>query len=203
MRIQGVLGKMLTFLTITMGAWLRLPAQIARPSDSPFDPPMRKQVVDLGPSEFHEPRFKVRNTLTCFYYPRFMVKQLDFRQKGAEWDAIVPVRGDSVPKCEQTRDEGEIRLEPWGYFSGVVGNLLFLDASDGLKRRVEKRSFKTQRSEGTKSRTTRWCGKARDFRLKEIQLGRQCSPIFEPILRIARCPRAEPLAGTRFVPQRG
>jgi|KBSMisStaDraftv2_1062788.scaffolds.fasta_scaffold325365_2 hypothetical protein len=138
MRRKAVLWYLMAVLAITVGSQvseLQSRAQIARPLDSPFDRPLRKEVIDLGPSEFYEPRFKVRNTLTCFYYPRFVVKQLDFGQKGAEWDAIVPTGGGNWPRCEQTKNDREIRVdqEHWcGYFAGAVGNLVFLDASDGL-----------------------------------------------------------------------
>jgi hypothetical protein len=110
-------------------------AQIARPSDSPFDHPLREVVVDLGLSEFYEPRRNVHNTLACYYYPKFLVKQLDFREKGAEWVGIVPVRGDKEPACAQSKDDGELRVDQndWdGYFSGVVGEMVFLDAADGM-----------------------------------------------------------------------
>lgn len=113
--------------------WPRANAQIAKPAESPFDRPVRTATVDLGLSEFYRPIDKIHSRLTCWYYPHFLIKELDFRQKGAEWDAIVPIGAGHAPKCEQAKQTGEIRQSDYGgYFSGVVGNLVFLDAADGL-----------------------------------------------------------------------
>jgi hypothetical protein len=74
-----------------------------------------------------------RIKLSCFYYPTFMVKQLnDPGLKGAEI-AIAPVHGH-VPACRRSHGAGERLVGKWGwsgYFRGVKGQLLFLDAADG------------------------------------------------------------------------
>src|SRR5581483_4151635 len=128
-------AALVAIMAVLQSSSAKMRAQGAKPPTSPFDRPVREVVVDLEPSEFHMPNDKIRSTLTCDYYPRFLVKELDFREKGAEWDAIVPIREGKAPKCEQTMQDGEMRLDStkWsGYFSGVVGNLIFLDDSDGL-----------------------------------------------------------------------
>lgn len=115
--------------------FMQASGQIARPQASPFDRPVRTVKVDLGPSQFYEPKRKVRNTLTCYYYPLFVVKELDEGEKGAEWGAIVPIVAGNPPQCKQNQEKGEIRFDQgqWeGYFSGVVGNYVFEDAADGL-----------------------------------------------------------------------
>jgi hypothetical protein len=138
MRMNVIRRETVAMLAIIVGLQfcsLQARAQVAAPSESPFDQPVRKVVVDLGPSEFHMPNQNAHSTLSCFYYPHFLVKELDLREKGATWDAIVPVHGGVAPKCEQAMQDGEMRLDQaeWsGYFSGVVGDLVFLDASDGL-----------------------------------------------------------------------
>lgn len=129
------IGALLAIAAVVQFSLQKTGAQVATPPKAPFDPPVRKVAVDLGLSEFYRPIDKVHSTLTCYYYPHFVIKELDLREKGAEWDAIVPIRRDEVPKCEQALEDGEMRLDPrkWsGYFSGVVGNLIFLDDSDGL-----------------------------------------------------------------------
>jgi hypothetical protein len=109
-------------------------AQIARPQALPFDRPVRTVKADLGPSEFYAPSDKIRNTLTCYYYPRFAVKELNRGEEGADWGGIIPIVAGDPPQCKQNQERGEIRFDQvhWlGYFSGVVGNYVFQDAPDG------------------------------------------------------------------------
>ena len=58
--------------------------------DEGFDKPVKKAVVDFGPSPFYRASQHVRNKLTCYYYPAITVKEYDQGEKGAEWLAIVP-----------------------------------------------------------------------------------------------------------------
>jgi hypothetical protein len=130
----NVISRALLVL-VSMAIFMQARSQIARPQASPFDRPVRTVKVDLGPSEFYEPKGKVRNTLTCYYYPLFVVKELDEGEKGAEWGGIVPIIAGNLPQCKQNQEKGEIRFDQvhWlGYFSGVVGNYVFQDAPDGL-----------------------------------------------------------------------
>ena len=65
--------------------------------------------------------------LSCFYYPDFMVKELNNPGlKGAEI-SIVPVVGKQVPACRRSRDANEqsiTRVKAWsGYFKGVKDQL--------------------------------------------------------------------------------
>ena len=99
-----------------------------------FDKPVSTKVVDLGPSPFYRPGpNQPRVTVTCWYFSGFMVKQFDERQKGAARLGIVPGATTSTP-CVRglSQNEKVINPEKWsGYFSGVKGNLVFFDASDG------------------------------------------------------------------------
>jgi hypothetical protein len=99
-----------------------------------MDRPLKKQVVDSGPSPYY-PGGRVRIKLTCYFYAKVMVKQYDAGQKGAEWLAIVPVKEGMPPKCSETHapEERVIDGGEWGgYFKGVKGRFVFFDASDGM-----------------------------------------------------------------------
>lgn len=95
-----------------------------------FDKPLSKKRVDLGPSE-SDP--KTHGKVTCYYYPGFMVKEVDLGEKGADRLAIVPA-GKTAASCTRARSKTEKVVNPgeWsGYFKGVKGNLVFFDADDG------------------------------------------------------------------------
>jgi hypothetical protein len=100
-----------------------------------FDKPRSKKLVNLGPSESNPKSHgkKSRGKVTCYYYPGFMVKEVDLGEKGAERLAIVPA-GKTATPCTRARSKREKVVNPdeWsGYFKGVKGNLVFLDADDG------------------------------------------------------------------------
>jgi len=89
--------------------------------------------VDFGPSPYY-PAGNIRNTLSCYFYPTFMVKEYDEGQKGAEWLAILPIEKGAAPECTQSHVQGEWVIEKakWsGYFLGAKGNLVFFVAPDG------------------------------------------------------------------------
>jgi hypothetical protein len=96
-----------------------------------FDKPVQTKVVDMGPSSLLMRREDVK--LTCFYYPKFMIKQLDDPgNKGALLIAIVPVRPGYRPECIRGRTAGERVFKDWDrYFEGVKHDLVFLYDSDG------------------------------------------------------------------------
>jgi hypothetical protein len=106
-------------------------AQTARGSlDEGFDEPLKKTVVDLGPSPYYRPTQHVRKTLTCYAYSTFTVKQYDEGQKGAEL-SIVP---SAHATCTRTHSKGEIVLtwREWrGYFWGAKGTYAIFGAPDG------------------------------------------------------------------------
>jgi hypothetical protein len=110
-------------------------ALVASSSADTFDAPLKKQVVDFGLSASNLPggrNFRVK--LYCWSYPAFMIKELDDEgEKGAQWTSIVPIRGAAIPPCDRAHAGGETLIEPeWGgYFHGVEGNLVFIDADDG------------------------------------------------------------------------
>lgn len=99
-----------------------------------FDLPVKKVVVNFGPSEGYTPAQKMRNTLTCFYYRNLLVKQYDENEKGAESLSFVRF-GPVQPECAKTPHPAEkvLHYEEWsGYFKGVKGDLVFFNAADGF-----------------------------------------------------------------------
>ena len=95
-----------------------------------FDVPTFKKTVDLGPSTAGP---GARAKVTCYFFPHFMVKEVDRGEKGAERLAIVPGKA-KVHTCSRLREAGEkeVNSDDWtGYFKGVKGDLVFFDADDG------------------------------------------------------------------------
>lgn len=95
-----------------------------------FDKPTFKSVVHLGQSASGSGR---RAKVTCYFYPRFMVKEVDRGEKGADRLAIVPITPSTVRRCtaSQTKAEMVINADEWsGYFKGVKKDLVFFDGDD-------------------------------------------------------------------------
>ena len=73
--------------------------------------------------------------LSCFYYPHFMVKQVDIGEKGAQQLSILyREEGRGQPSCQRTNTEDEFVIDQrqWsGYFEGVRGNFVFFVGADG------------------------------------------------------------------------
>jgi hypothetical protein len=97
-----------------------------------FDRPLSTKIVDLGPSKYSSgSRARVR----CYYFPGFMVKEVDLGEKGAERLAILPGAKTGVTRCTQARNKSELVVNPdeWsGYFKGVKHGLVFFEADDGV-----------------------------------------------------------------------
>lgn len=102
-------------------------------STSLFDKPLQEKHVPL-PKDPDNPQS--RPMLSCFYYPHFMVKQVDLGEEGAEQLSILPLsKGQAEPSCRRAnaKDEMVIDSRAWsGYFKGVMGNFVFFDADDGV-----------------------------------------------------------------------
>ncbi len=118
-------------------AWLAvlLLCAAALPAQNSFDHPLKKMVVDLGPSPYHPGDQHERIRLSCYFFPTFVVKEYDEREVGAEWLSIAPVAAGATGECTKSHVAGERLINPddWsGYFKGVRGSLVFFDAPDGL-----------------------------------------------------------------------
>jgi len=114
-------------LILTSGA---LPAAAA----NLFDTPAKTIHLPL-PADPANPTDKAQ--LSCFYFPRFMVKEVDLGEVGAEQLSIVPVAtgaGAKKPVCKRENVDGEkvVSAEDWGgYFWGAKGNYVFFSSEDG------------------------------------------------------------------------
>lgn len=97
-----------------------------------FDPPHLKKTIDLGPAKYSPGS---RAKVTCYFFPSFMVKEVDTGEKGAERLSILPAVKGKLHTCSRLHEPGEKAINPdeWtGYFKGVKGNLVFFDADDGV-----------------------------------------------------------------------
>ncbi len=109
------------------GAWSAAAANL-------FDSPTKTIHLPL-PADPANPTDKAQ--LSCFYFPRFMVKEVDLGEVGAEQLSIVPVAsgaGAKKPVCQRDNVDGEkvVPAEDWsGYFWGAKGNYIFFSAGDG------------------------------------------------------------------------
>lgn len=95
-----------------------------------FDKPVRKQRVELGKAAN---ALSDRNRVTCYYFPKFMVKEVDLGEEGAERLGILPVTPQSRGKCVRARGKEEIVIpaEQWsGYFMGVKNSYVFFSGDD-------------------------------------------------------------------------
>lgn len=98
-----------------------------------FDKPVRKTVVNLGRSPYLMPNNPARIQLLCFYYPDFMIKELNNPGlKGVRWVTVTPVINEDAPACRLSHASTErFMAKEWWGFEGVKGSLLFLAAADG------------------------------------------------------------------------
>lgn len=131
MRMRKIYGVFVCVLTLNLVVG-SLCAQVDRTNlDEGFDKPLKKTVVDFGPSPFYRASQHVRNKLTCYYYPTFIVKQYDQGEKGAEWLSIVRSAQGACTR-RHGEDEKVYTSTEWsGYFRGVKGTIVFFDAPDG------------------------------------------------------------------------
>ena len=95
-----------------------------------FDKPVRKQRIDLQrtPNQTTD-----RARVTCYYFPNFMVKEVDMGEVGAERLGIVPLNPQSTEKCVRARGKEEVVIpaEQWsGYFMGVKNGYVFFSGDD-------------------------------------------------------------------------
>jgi len=111
---------------------LALPLPCAADSAALFEKPLRETRAPL-PRDPDNPQSKP--ILSCFYYPHFVVKQVDLGELGAEQLSIIPVpKGQTAPDCHRANVKNEMVIDArqWsGYFKGVKGDFAFFDADEG------------------------------------------------------------------------
>jgi hypothetical protein len=96
-----------------------------------FDTPVRKQRVELGKAA--NP-LSDRHRVTCYFFPNFMVKEIDLGEVGAERLGIIPVTPQSTGKCTRAHSKNELVIpaKEWsGYFMGVKNGYIFFSGDDG------------------------------------------------------------------------
>ena len=102
-------------------------------SNEHFDAPIRIETVELGASPYYpDPEDSPPTSLSCYYFPTFMVKEHYLGGKGAEWMSVL-LNAGGTPECTSSHEPGEriIEYPEWeGYFMGVKGNLVFFDGND-------------------------------------------------------------------------
>ena len=100
----------------------------ARETGDFFDKPLSKNVVVLPPdAEFPYGE----TTVNCYYYDKFMVKEVDRKEKGADKLSVMPIDSARMPSCNRT-DSDEIVVKEWsGYFAGVKNRYVFFASDDG------------------------------------------------------------------------
>jgi hypothetical protein len=119
------------FAATVLSAVLCAPCALAaKPASSVFDPPLDTQKKAVPAT-----KDKPKATLTCSYFPHFMVKQIDEGEVGAAQLSIVPGDASHKPACQRANIAAEKVIDPrdWsGYFKGVKGDYAFFDAEDGV-----------------------------------------------------------------------
>jgi hypothetical protein len=131
-RTMSVARFAASLICVCLLAALSVAAQ--KPSES-FDKAIKETTVDLGVSPYYAglPTEK-HGQLRCHYFQRFIVKELDWGQEGDDSISIAPNDPAHLTPCTQGHANGENVIsaddEDAGYFDGVKGNLVFLDASD-------------------------------------------------------------------------
>jgi hypothetical protein len=119
-------------VTVPLRLLLSIFALISFSWAASFDKPVYQRTVDLGPSQSTP---GARAKVTCYFFPTFMVKEVDLGEKGANRLAIVPATKIKTRTCSRLYDQDEkvIDSDEWsGYFKGVKGSLVFFDADDGV-----------------------------------------------------------------------
>jgi hypothetical protein len=106
---------------------------LASGSASLFDKPLHETHKPLPPDPY-SPLGKAM--LSCFYYPNFMVKQVDLGEKGAEQLSILPywMKDNKEPPCLRANANDEMVIGPreWGgYFEGAKDDFVFFVSADG------------------------------------------------------------------------
>jgi len=99
-----------------------------------FDKPLHERHAPLPPDPLNP---QAKATLSCYYYPRLMVKQVDLGEMGAaEITFTFIARNQQEPPCRQkdAEDEKVVDLNARAcYFEGVKGDYVFFKSFDGTE----------------------------------------------------------------------
>lgn len=101
----------------------------AMAADSGFDKPLKVAHAAL-PRDKDNPQAKPE--VRCSTFAKFMVKEIDLGEEGAEQLSILPAKEDRPCRKENAPDEKIVSEHDWsGYFKGATGDYIFFDADDG------------------------------------------------------------------------
>jgi hypothetical protein len=101
-------------------------------AQSLYDQPLEIRHVSLKPDPVNP---KVKRDVSCFTYPKFVVKQVNFGEVGADRLSIIPAAPGKAPACRQPKERNEYVIpgDSWsGYFEGVKSDYAFFSAADGI-----------------------------------------------------------------------
>ena len=117
-------------VTLSLALCLILIAQ-TESADS-FDTPLKTTVLDFGPPpDFLGGDDPIK--VSCYFYPTFVVKEYDAGSIASQWHEIIPVKKGAIPACTRKDGTGKMIVDSaGGYFRGVKGNLIFINAYDGF-----------------------------------------------------------------------
>jgi hypothetical protein len=110
----------------------------ARDQSDSFDKATKETVVDLGPSPYYPWPGGRHGQLRCHYFQSFVLKEVDWGQKGDDLISIGPNDPAHLTPCTQEHADGETIIPhedgDAGYFGGVKGKFVFLVAADCFDR---------------------------------------------------------------------
>jgi hypothetical protein len=97
-----------------------------------FDKPLHESHAPLPPDPLNP---QAKATLSCYYYPHLMVKQIDLGEEGAAEVSFTFIPKDlQEPPClrKKAKDEKDVDFNGGAvYFQGVKGDYVFFIAADG------------------------------------------------------------------------
>jgi len=97
-----------------------------------FDMPLKTTVLNIAASSHSGVSGKREpSQLRCFAYPNFLIKEFDEHELGDTSISIAYSRDSSSLPCSREKLSSEKEYRDWnGYFSGVKGNLVFIDGAE-------------------------------------------------------------------------
>ena len=101
-------------------------------AQSQYDKPAEVKHVNLKPDPVNP---QAKREVSCFIYPHFVVKQVDFGEVGADRLSIIPASPGAAPVCREAKEQNEYIIpgDSWsGYFDGIRSDYAFFKAADGV-----------------------------------------------------------------------
>ncbi len=115
---------------VLLGTVLGSPQRAA--AQSLYDKPLEVRHVKLKPDPDNPQQ---KREVSCFTYPHFVLKQVDFGEVGAERLSVIAGTPGKTTPCreEKEQDEYVIPVDVWsGYFDGVKSGYAVFSSPDGI-----------------------------------------------------------------------